>query len=458
MSEPTSFIASLIRRVREELGALFDPATPVAIGFAPQSLDVIGGLLAGHGGVRCLMPLSRCAFALAQRRSDRQVLIFDFDEYDLHRPFTLQMPIDALRSADVSELKKNLGEPGRAFAEQAVAAARTLLKRETPTTGFNLVLARQPEVERDVGVALAATAALSSALELPDTGLDVAVAHMASLWQWPGAVGVDAAARLADRITRFTSDDPASGEAVHKPDDVEMVAVPLQSPASHDSLPHLAVAARMAHHLVLEKMRAFGQQAGRELITDPMAGHIGNLTMSDYKRFFRGTLPETIRGAEFLVRCGIELPGVEGDRSYGPQFVADHLVIEANRAREWAGHLREARDCSDPAARKLSIDKAGHLMYASHKSARENCGVGSDEADRWVDAVRANEWAGLFGARLSVDGRYIALLARTDANWPGFEQRIGFESQQLGQRLRIGQRVSACRTSLQGNDDCVSHI
>jgi L-arabinokinase len=50
------------------------------------------------------------------------------------------------------------------------------------------------------------------------------------------------------------------------------------------------------------------------------------------------------------------------------------------------------------------MDKAGHLMYASHLSSMNDAQLGSDECDLLVNLVRGREKAGLYGARMTGRG------------------------------------------------------
>lgn len=416
-SAPLS-VSALARRVREELGTLIDASNPVTVSWMPQSIDVIGGLLDGHGGPRCSVPIDRYLSVLMQPRTDGQILVFDFNEYDNHRPFTLQISVDGLRNASLEALMKNLREPGRAFAAPVVRVLYEQIRSSQGDGfrgGFNLVLSRDiADIPSEATVVAAATASVLRGgaptsnpvpQEQPETFLTFLECSQIQSGGASGGIGHE--------VT-----------LIELPHAIQVVALACE-PVIQDRS-NIDIAARMAHRMVLEKMRAFGQQAGRELISDPMNGQLGNLAMSDYKRFFRGTLPETIRGRAFITQFGSEGMNIDPTLDYSPQLVADHLVIETHRVREFVRYLGEAKAEAVPHKRQLALDKAGHLLYASHKSARDNCGFGTDEADRIVDAVRANEYAGLFGAALSssANGSWVGVLCRSDASSDEALERI----------------------------------
>jgi len=167
-------------------------------------------------------------------------------------------------------------------------------------------------------------------------------------------------------------------------------------------------AAFMGHAIVFAKMREFGQAAGKELLADPMRGYLANLDLNDYKRWFREFLPEFMTGQEFLDKFGKTIdtattvdPGI----TYPVQHAADHHVFEASRVRNFCTHIEDAaragRDTKDGG---LSLDKAGHLMYASHLSYTMDAMLGADECDLLVELVRKEEKAGLYGAKITGGG------------------------------------------------------
>ncbi len=148
-----------------------------------------------------------------------------------------------------------------------------------------------------------------------------------------------------------------------------------------------------------------------------MSGYLANLDPEDYKRFFRPQLPRQITGKEFLARYGSELPtlnaGLDPAGIYPVQQEADHHVLEARRVKNFAAFLESAATATDPRQRGLLLDKAGHLMYASHLSYSNDAMLGSEETDLLVDAVRKHERAGLYGARVTGKGSggTVAILA-----------------------------------------------
>jgi L-arabinokinase len=169
--------------------------------------------------------------------------------------------------------------------------------------------------------------------------------------------------------------------------------------------------------MILAKMDEMGRRAGMRLVGDPTKGYLANLALDDYKKFFRQFLPERMLGSDFLAKFGATVDtatAVEADVGYAVQFATDHHVHEAQRVRNFVTFLERAAAMppGDP-ARGLTLDKAGHLMYASHISYTRDAQLGADEADVLVELVRQNERAGLYGAKITGGGQggTVAVLA-----------------------------------------------
>jgi galactokinase len=163
-------------------------------------------------------------------------------------------------------------------------------------------------------------------------------------------------------------------------------------------------AAEMGKMMILEKMFEIGEAAGRELMGDPMNGRLGNLSLDDYKQFFRGYLPESVLGGSFLERFGLVKArgmALEMEESYRVQGATDHQVHEAARVRGFLGFIQQV--LAHPAGTKergLALDKAGHLMYASQVSLSRDAMAGCGECELLVELVRRHEREGFYGAKM----------------------------------------------------------
>jgi L-arabinokinase len=154
-------------------------------------------------------------------------------------------------------------------------------------------------------------------------------------------------------------------------------------------------------------MRAMGDAGGQALTADPMNGYLANLDPDDYKRLLRPRLPELVRGRDFLARFGATIDlvtKVDPDTEYPVQHAVDHHVLEARRVRRFCEFLEEAGALPPGPKRKVLLDRAGHLMYASHLSYTNDAMLGAPECDVLVQLVRDREHAGLYGAKITGGG------------------------------------------------------
>jgi L-arabinokinase len=154
------------------------------------------------------------------------------------------------------------------------------------------------------------------------------------------------------------------------------------------------------------------------MVGDPMGGYLANLDPDDYKRMFRSIVPQALRGAEFLEKFGGTIDtatAVDPDATYAVQHATDHHILEARRVRNFAQYLEAAHAAPGPREKGGALDRAGHLMYASHQSYSMDAMLGAPECDLLVQMVRARERKGLYGARITGGGSggTVAVLAET---------------------------------------------
>jgi L-arabinokinase len=148
-----------------------------------------------------------------------------------------------------------------------------------------------------------------------------------------------------------------------------------------------------------------------------MNGYLANLDPQDYKKFFRPYLPQSITGEGFLNQFGptIDLATqVESECDYHVLQATDHHVLEAMRVQNFIAFMEEAgKRPANTRDQGEFLDKAGHLMYASHLSYTNDALLGAPECDLLVELVRKREPAGLYGAKITGGGSggTVAILA-----------------------------------------------
>ncbi len=448
--------STLLARARAELAAQFDFAKPFQLASAPGCLDVMGGIAADDAGAQaCQLAVDRFAAALVQKRlEDRELQIFSFDLYDEHLPFTFRMPLPALARTDPQMLRRELAEPGRKWAADGVGVPlllhqRGMLDLSALPHGLNIAIHSAIREQDGLGARAAQKVAVITGLvELllgPGKGDPCELAIMC------GEVSRGVAgswANVREPMTSLLGSSPGMLRIkcqpcgllppVLLPEGFEIIAIASGAPRididRRTRRTHTAAA--MGRHLILEKMREMGRAAGREMTSDPMRGYLANLDPDDYKRFFREHLPATMRGADFVAQFGslplsplppfpLSMP-IAHDFDYAILGAVDHHVLEASRVQKFCEFIAQSRALPlEDKQRFIEMDKAGHLMYASHHAYVNDAGLGHEGCDLLVSLVRAREKSGLYGARMTGRGcgGTIAVLAeRSSAAMAAIEQ------------------------------------
>ena len=187
-------------------------------------------------------------------------------------------------------------------------------------------------------------------------------------------------------------------------------ATRLSRPTTSQRLIETRVCAEMGRCLIAQMQQADGARI------DPAAARLAAVTPVEYVERYRDRLPPKMTGQAFMRRFGT-LRGLDGEpnpeATYKIRSRAEHHIYENRRAHEFATGIARARRTSS----LESLIHAGELMYASHWSHSQRCGIGGVEADRLVSAIRAHgAKAGLFGAKVTAGGQggELVVLMRDD--------------------------------------------
>ncbi len=430
----------LLRRLRAELGAEFDFGRPIRLSRGPGRLDVMGGIADYTGSMVCEATLDRAAAVALQGRTDRQVQVFSFNLFDEHQPFTFRMPLEAMAEQSAEALREGFNQPGRKWAGYMAGCLYVLHEeglidlKDQDVGGVNLAV--YSTVPLGAGVSSSAAVEVATMMNLLDHfGVRgrVDALKVAALCQAVENRLVGAPCGIMDQVTSCAGEAGMLLRMICQPHELlPPLALPLNvrvlginSHVKHSvgggMYGRTRCAAFMAHRIILEQMRQMGRAAGRTLEGDPMRGYLANLDPDDYKRFFRPVLPEVLSGEQFLREYGPTIDSatsVDPKASYTVQHAADHHVMEARRVRDFVQFLEEAgRRPAGTREQGIWLDKAGHLMYASHRSYTHHAMLGAPECDLIVDLVRKREAAGLYGAKITGGGSggTVAVLAdKTD--------------------------------------------
>lgn len=464
-------VATLRRRIGEELGESFDINKPIRFSRAPGRLDVMGGIADYTGALVCQATLELGTAVATQDRADRQLQIFSFNLLDQNQPFTFTMPLDGLINHAAEKLRREFSQPGRRWAGYVAGCFYMLHQQglidlaDAKVRGLNIAI--YSTLPMGAGVASSAALEVATMINLAD--------HFGLRQKYGGD-----ARRLLDPMKLAWLCQQAENQIVGSPCGImDQVACCLGEPDSllrlvcqpYELQPPLRLpegirvvginsnvkhsvggggygrtrcAAFMGHRIILEKMAEIGTAARQTLIADPTGGYLANLPLADYKKYFRQFLPDEMPGIDFLEKYGPtidEATIVNPDVIYQIQHATDHHVFDAHRIRNFVDYLEQAAAApANSRERSLLLDKAGHLMYASHVSYRDDAMLGSENCDVLVDLVRKYERGGLYGARITGGGLggTVAILGENSERARQTIEQIADEYQkQTGQPGRI---------------------
>ena len=427
-------VPTLLARLRAELSADFGAGRPVRVSRAPGRLDVMGGIADYTGSMVCEYPLDRAAAVAVTPRDDRDLQVFSFNLLDEHKPFTLRIPFDALANQPPDVLRREFDQPGRKWAAYVAGCLVALQIHHRALAGAprGMNVAVYSTIPFGAGVSSSAAVEVAATINFRDHFQIDALSEgtaLAAQCQWAENHVVGAPCGIMDQVASCLGEPGKLLRMVCQPHGLlPPLALPagvrvvgINSNVRHDvggpAYARTRCAAFMGHRIILETMREMGAATGRPLVGDPMTGYLANLNPDDYKQLFRPHVPEAIRGRTFLDRYGPTIDpatAVEPDVDYAVQHATDHHVLEARRVRNFADAIERA-GAEAPRTREQGkwLDRAGHLMYASHLSYTNDAMLGAPECDLLVRLVRDREPAGLYGAKITGGGSggTVAILA-----------------------------------------------
>lgn len=185
----------------------------------------------------------------------------------------------------------------------------------------------------------------------------------------------------------------------------------LARPTSHQRMVETRTCAQMGHRLILDLLQQDGAAHDAE------NHRLASITPPEFVERYRDRMPPRITRDAFVKRFGT-LRGLD-DGFANPKGVykirsrAEHHIYENKRVHDFVTLIARARRSVNDAA----LIAAGELMYASHWSHSQRCGIGGVEADRLVKLLREEGTAkGIYGAKVTGGGfgGEIVVLMRND--------------------------------------------
>lgn len=423
----------------------------------PGGLDVMGGIAEATGALTLTAPTAAAVHAAVVRREDQRLRVSvarheSGSARDNGAVADTEWSLAALyseggRVIPAEEMKRRAHEVGCRTRCAALAAVHALLEgRHAPHLGGGANVLIESELPGGVDCRHAATvqgavlAALTAALALPlDGRQQAAIAQSAArkVLGIPSGPATSSGTLLASpgTLLQVWCRPFEVGDALELPDGVTVVGV--DCGARH---PAADVRWLQAHTAALMGATIIRRIVETQRAPAPWDGYLARVSITDYVDRFRDRLPTKLKGSAYLERFGPlddPLAKIDADAIYKVRSRAEHHIYEDDRVQQFAEKLRRAARTRE----EQSLLDAGELMYASHWSYGQRCGLGSIETDQLVTLLRREgPQHGVYGARVSGigSGGVVVVLIRDDGHGQEAVQRAASAyEQQSGRKARV---------------------
>jgi galactokinase len=382
----------------------------VATTRAPAVADVMGGIGEDSRSLVLTATLGLSFVVSLWRVADKNLTVRLISESGLGPSHDVRLPIDEIISAPggverlISQCKQAGGEWA---APVCLTLARAIAQEMVPRPTAGLVALVQTDFPPDVDLGrhtVLAAATIEAACRLAEKQVDRATkSHLCSDAVEPMTglrsvrTAMTALAGLADGSLLEIHFHPhiAATPLPLPPGILVLVArTILARPVKRERMIDTRICTEMSHRLIVQS----SGEAGR-----PKVDRLSAITPAEFVAHFRDVLPQKAPG-RYLARFEA-LRGLNGDLApdqvYKVRSRAEHHVYDSLRVRDFVAALNRARRTQTPDA----LTAAGDLMYASHWSHSQRCGIGGVEPDQFITCVKAEGPPhGLYGAKVTGGG------------------------------------------------------
>jgi len=443
---PAAAVRGGLARLAEAAGA------PVSVAArAPVMFDVMGGIAELGGALALSTPSAESVRVAVAPRTDQRLHIVRLDSSGGRAQRNGQDEDDAWQLAafyageslaDAASVRALLASETCTVRSAVLCAAYALLAgRVVPhlAGGFTVVIEADRRSEPDAqflsAVQGAAAVALTRALGVPAEAGRLAGACRAvrgDLLGCPTGIMTQIGALLGKpkHLLQVCCGSSAVREYLPLPAGVTLLGLDCGSRSAQSVQKYCAAltAALMGREIIARLIPAVCQHAQWD-------GSLARVSVTDFVDHLRDRIPTKLKGIQYLDRFGpleASWAHVEPAALYKVRSRAEHHIYEDDRVRQFAERLARARRTGDD----QPVREAGELMYASHWSYGQRCGLGSIESDLLVNLLRSEgAQRGIFGARVSGAGcgGLVVVMLRDDAAaqqaidrvLAQFKQRIG---------------------------------
>ena len=384
---------------------------------APGRLDVMGGIADYTGALALTMTTEDHLLVGAQLRADGEVHIAILDDLNTeqveHIRFTFDDLVCAADTRHPSEAAdRALGDNHSVLSRCVFGALVELVRNKTladSQDGLTIAVGSTMTGHTDCGL-YGALAAGVLVVTTRATGGPVAWEQAAESCrrvenEWAGILsgGADAVCSLVGEpynITPVRCDPFDCGASIQLPTDLALIGI--DSGVAGDTATEKYHQVRTTTLMGCVLIDCIIRHDGTRL--PDFNGKLARISVSDYVEMFRDRLPTKLKGKIFLDRFG-QSPDVrlqiDPNAMYKIRSRCEHHIYENARAHQFGESLSRAIRLGDNGI----LEKTGELMYASHWSYGQRCGLGSVETDLLVNLIRQRGAEhDIFGAKVTGRG------------------------------------------------------
>jgi galactokinase len=420
---------------------------------APARLDVMGGIADYTGSLVLQWALPLEARVAIAPRNDQKVSITSIGWSNDGDSAQSVWPLSALyapagKLASPEAFSAHFHASGCPWARHVAGVFYTLLEAgAVPHYAGGASLVIQSDIPHDAGIGSSAAIAVATGLALAAlTGKSIAPIELARLCHRAENFVVGNPRGISDKVVALMAGAGSLLQMRCQPHELlgHMRLCPGTTIIGIDSRVHgdkrliKFTETRVASFMglrIIETILRNGQSAH-----GLTGGYLANITPTDYVERFRDLLPTKMRGRDFLERYGHiddAATRVDPDTIYKVRSRTEHHIYENDRVHRFAERFSRATRTGE----RDALIEAGELMYASHWSYSQRCGMGSIETDILVNLLRAHgPTKGIYGAKVTsagCGGTLAALIADTPAAHEAIEDACRAYAEKTAREPRL---------------------
>lgn len=441
-------IEAFVRTIQDGRSGWFTSDDPVWVVRAPARLDVMGGIADYTGSLVLELPAERAVVMAVQARDDQQVVIHSLAWERPGEHSECRWPLSWLyeghgRQTDRGTFARRFDGQDAEWARYPSGVLYMMLEAgivEHFAGGVTIVFDSTATPRAGIGSSAALEVATCQAVSSL-YGVTLDPLEAAQICQRAENHIVGAPCGIMDQVTSLMGQADTLLQLRCQPHDLlspielppGVTVVGINSGVKHQvggqRYAHVRVSAFMGHRIILDHLQRQGAPA------DPTRGYLANIEPEDFVERFRDHLPMKLKGRAFLDRYGQTIDPVtrvDPDVVYKVRSRTEHHIYENRRVHLFADRLVRARRTND----RADLELAGQLMYSSHWSYGQRCGLGSIETDVLCNLVRERgPEQGFYGAKISgggAGGTVVVLMDDTERCHAAIEEIMATYRQRTG--------------------------